>query len=109
MAERKSMQTEYRRRFAEEVARKQTRRAKGRRQRKHAAWYGLGVFGIVGWSVMIPFLICLAIGIYIDATWRSRISWTLILLVLGVILGALNAWYWVTKERRIIERESEHG
>lgn len=101
------MEKEYRRQFAQEIARKQRRRTRGLRQKRHSAWYGLSVFGVVGWSVMIPFLICLVIGIYIDATWRSGISWTLILLVLGVALGALNAWYWVSKERRTIEKESE--
>jgi ATP synthase protein I len=108
MTEREPIHDEYRRQFAEQIARKQARRAKGRRQRKHVAWYGLGIFGVVGWSVVIPFLICLAIGIYIDATWPGRISWTLMLLVLGAALGALNGWYWVTRERKTIERESEH-
>ena len=101
------MENQYRRQFAQEIARKQQRRAKGLRQRRHTAWFGLGVFGVVGWSVMIPFLICLAIGIYIDATWQSGISWTLTLLVVGATLGALNAWYWVSKERKTIEEESE--
>jgi len=27
-----------------------------------------------------------------------------VLLVLGVIVGCLNAWYWVDKERKEIER-----
>lgn len=105
MAERKPVQREYRDRFAEQIARKQHRRMKGKRQREHAAWYGLGVFGVVGWSVMIPLLVCLAIGIFIDTRWPGRISWTLIFLVIGVTLGALNAWYWVTRERRMIEEE----
>ena len=107
MAERKPGQREYRDRFAEQIARKQRRRIKGKRQQEHAAWYGLGMFGVVGWSVMIPFLVCLAIGITIDAKWPSRISWTLIFLVIGAVLGSLNAWYWVTKERERIEEEEK--
>lgn len=105
MVEPKPPQRQERDRFAQEIARKQHRRIKGRRQREHAAWYGLSLFGIVGWSVMIPFLICLAIGIAIDARWPSRISWTLIFLLIGAVLGALNAWYWVSRERKTIEEE----
>jgi ATP synthase protein I len=42
-----------------------------------------------------------------DSRWPSGISWTLTFLVLGVIVGCLNAWYWVSKERKEIEREGE--
>lgn len=107
MVEPQSSQERYRRDLAEQIANKQARRAKGRRQREHSAWYGLGIFGIVGWSVVIPMLSCLAVGIYIDAKWPGRISWTLILLVAGAVLGSLNAWYWVSRERKTIEKESE--
>ena len=52
-----------------------------------AIWFGLGVFGVVGWSVAIPTLIGTAIGLWIDRTWPSRFSWTLMLLILGVGAG----------------------
>ena len=31
---------------------------------------------------------------------HRRISWTLTLLIIGVVLGSLNAWYWVKRESR---------
>lgn len=60
--------------------------------------FGLSMFGMVGWSVAIPTLIGIAIGIWIDTHFPSPYSWTLMLLILGVILGSLNAWYWVQRE-----------
>ena len=36
-------------------------------------------------------------------------SWTLMLLGVGVILGCLNAWFWVSKERQIIEKERRNS
>jgi ATP synthase protein I len=51
-------------------------------------------------------VIGVAVGLWIDATFPSRFSWTLMLLLLGVGLGCLNAWYWVTRERDLI-REGE--
>jgi ATP synthase protein I len=89
------------RRIASEEARKL--RARGRRDR--AIWFGLGVFGIVGWSVAIPTVLGIAAGIWIDAHWPGRFSWTLMLLLLGIGLGCVNAWYWVSRERQTIESE----
>ena len=58
---------------------------------------GLGMFGVVGWSVAIPTLIGVAVGIWIDRSWPSQFSWTLMLLIGGLMLGCMNAWYWVRK------------
>jgi ATP synthase protein I len=40
----------------------------------------------------------LALGIWIDGRTDSPYSWTLMLLVAGIALGCLNAWYWVKRE-----------
>jgi ATP synthase protein I len=42
----------------------------------------------------------IALGVWIDAKWPSRFSWTLMLLFAGVALGCFNAWRWVEKERK---------
>ncbi len=73
---------------------------KGRREKDRSIWFGLGMFGLIGWSVAIPTLIGVAVGIWIDTTWPSRFSWTLMLLFIGVILGCVNAWHWVKRESR---------
>jgi len=96
--------------FARQVGRRETRKIKARRTRdQRSVWFGLGMFGIVGWSVAIPTLIGVIVGIWIDTKWPSRFSWTLMLLFIGVVLGCINAWYWVTKERKEIEREERSG
>ena len=87
-----------RERFAREVKTTSERRSRSQRQKKRGIWFGLGMFGLVGWSVAIPALLLLALGIWIDRTWDSGYSWTLMLLVLGMGLGCMNAWYWVKKE-----------
>lgn len=52
-------------------------------------------FGIVGWSVALPTLLGIALGVWIDRSWPSPYSWTLILLSMGAAVGCLNAWRWV--------------
>ena len=80
------------------VGRKETRKLRARRDRERTAWFWAGLFGLVGWSVSVPLLIGVALGVWIDRRWPGPISWTLTFLFLGVGMGCLNAWYWVTRE-----------
>ena len=81
-----------------EVGRKAYRRIKARRTRDRSVWFGIGLFGMVGWTVAITTLIGVALGVWIDRTWPSSYSWTLTLLFIGLVVGCINAWYWVNKE-----------
>ncbi len=85
--------------FRKRLQRKLTRHHKAQRQQQ-ALWFGLGVFGVVGWSVALPTLLGIALGLWIDRTWPSRYSWTLTLLFAGVMVGCANAWYWVESSHR---------
>ena len=87
-------------RFREEVGAKEKRKLKAERHKDRDVWFGLGMFGLVGWSVALPTLLGVAIGIWIDTRWPSRYSWTLMCLFIGVIVGCLNAWFWVKRESR---------
>jgi ATP synthase protein I len=86
--------------FIKEVSSKEARKLKARQEQERSLWFGLGMFGLVGWSVAIPTVIAVAIGVWIDTRWPSQYSWTLTLLVVGVALGCINAWYWVKRESR---------
>lgn len=109
MSEEKPSSRERRRKQAEDFTRKvdikEKRRIKGKTHKDETVWFGLGMIGVVGWSVAIPTLIGTAIGLWIDQSWPSRFSWTLMLLILGVSLGSLNAWYWVKKARENIMKD----
>jgi ATP synthase protein I len=49
--------------------------------------------------VAVPTLVGVALGVWLDRTWpAAQASWTLTFLLVGVALGALNAWYWVRRE-----------
>jgi ATP synthase protein I len=85
--------------FGEEVNRKATRKRRARQTGPRSAWFGLGMFGLVGWSVAVPALLGVALGLWLDSRWPAgRTSWTLTFLIIGVALGCLNAWYWVKQE-----------
>jgi ATP synthase protein I len=84
--------------FARTIRSKEKRKQDAREQDRPGILFGMGMFGLVGWSVAIPTLLCLAVGIWVDARYDTRFSWTLMLLVMGIGLGCLNAWYWVRSE-----------
>ncbi|SMP52085.1 AtpZ/AtpI family protein [Anoxynatronum buryatiense] len=60
--------------------------------------FGLGVFGIVGWSIAIPTLMGVAAGAYLDNRFPTGFSWTLTLLFAGILAGCFNAWHWVKEK-----------
>ena len=84
--------------LSEKVASKEARKIKARREKDRGVWFGLGMFGLVGWSVAVPTVIGVALGIWIDRRWPGPYSWTLMGLIVGVIVGCINAWYWVKRE-----------
>ena len=84
----------------ETIARKADRKLAARRRGERGAWFGLGMFGLVGWAVAVPTVLGTLLGLWIDARVGSERSWTLALLLGGVALGCLNAWYWVQRESR---------
>ena len=92
--------------FSRKIAAMEARKLKAKRQGVQGIWLGLGMFGLIGWAVTIPTLLGAMLGIYIDGHYPGTHSWTLSLLIIGLFMGCLNAWHWVTKEEKAI-REGE--
>jgi ATP synthase protein I len=91
--------------FEEEIRSKERRKLRALRQGDLSVFFGLGMFGVVGWLVAIPALLFTALGAWLDSKFKRPYSWTLTLLFAGVILGCLGAWFWISKERKEIERQ----
>jgi ATP synthase protein I len=94
--------------LGDEVGPREERKLRARRAKDRTVWSGLGMFGVVGWSVATPTLIGIGLGVWLDRTNPGRFSWTLALLLAGVTLGCMNAWYWVSGEQKLID-EDEKG
>jgi len=84
--------------LSEKVQRKAIRKLRARRDGRHNTWFWLGMFGLVGWSIAVPTLIGIALGLWMDRRWPGPASWTLTFLIIGVGIGCLNAWYWIKQE-----------
>ncbi len=88
------------------VGRKAERRQLARREGRHSVWFGFGMFGLVGWAVAVPTLAGVALGIWLDGRFSGGPSWTITCLVGGVLVGCLNAWWWV---QRTGQRDRDDG
>ena len=91
---------EYDETFIKEVKEKEDRKVDSRNKPSKSVFFGLGMFGLVGWSVAIPVILFTFLGNWIDKKWPSEYSWTLTLLFIGLVLGCLHAWYWIENERK---------
>lgn len=84
--------------FSKKVSLEEKRKLKALAKKGPSVWSGLGMMGMVGWSVAVPALIGAALGKWMDASLPQSFSWTLSLLFVGLITGSVIAWYWVANE-----------
>ena len=95
--------------LARQVGAQAQRKLKARRHGSPGVWFGLGMMGLIGWSVVMPTLLGAALGMWLDQRYPGGRTWTLALLVAGLGLGCLNAWHWVASEERAMHDEPEDG
>lgn len=80
------------------VTRKQADKLRSRRAGRPNIQRGLGTSGIIGWSIAVPTLLGVAAGVWLDRRSGSELSWTLMGLAVGLLVGCITAWYWVGRE-----------
>ena len=92
--------------FEKLVGDKEERKLQAQSETK-SVWSGLGLFGIIGWSIALPTILGAALGIWLDKNYKENFSWTLSLLVAGLMIGCLIAWNWIQKENMEIHKKNE--
>ncbi len=100
------MTTNKENRFVHNVESKANRKQHAQRHPGRSVWMGLGTMGIVGWTVAVPTLLGLLIGVWLDKHYPAGFSWTLNLLIIGLVLGCFSAWHWVSKEAKAIHKDA---
>jgi len=91
--------------LAEQVGAKAARKLRARRHSVEGVWFGFGMMGLIGWSVVVPTLLGAALGLWLDTHHAGKHSWTLALLVVGLAIGCWNAWHWVANEDAAMRAE----
>ncbi len=93
--------------FSRQVGEKAQRKLKALHNDKRSVWFGIGMFGMVGWSVAVPTLLGAALGMGMDKKYPESFSWTLSFLILGLFAGCLIAWHWITKEHNEMNQDKD--
>jgi ATP synthase protein I len=88
--------------FSKQVSEKEKRKIDAQLQNKGSVWSGIGMFGMIGWSVAVPTLSGAALGLWLDKRYHQSFSWTLTGLLTGLCTGCVIAWYWVKKENEVM-------
>ena len=82
-------------RLVKEVQRRIERRRSWLEQGEPSLGRRLAQIGVLGWIIVVPTLIGLFCGRWLDGTFGTRLFWTGPLLMVGLGLGCWSAWKWV--------------
>jgi len=93
--------------FATQVGAKAARKLRAQRNGNQGVWFGLGMSGLIGWSVAVPTLLGVLLGVWLDQRHPEAFSWTLTLLFAGLVLGCFNAWHWVAQQNDAMHEDPE--
>ena len=93
--------------LARQVSAKAERKLRTRRDGAPGVWFGLGMMGLIGWSVVVPTVAGAALGIWLDTHYPGTHAWSLALLMAGLVVGCLNAWRWVGQQDRAMHASDQ--
>ncbi len=93
--------------LSKQVEEKEQRKLKALHNDKKSVWFGLGMMGIVGWTITVPTLLGATLGMWLDKNHPTTFSWTLSLLIAGLLVGCLISWHWMTKEHKEMNQKDE--
>lgn len=80
------------RKLAKAVRTRRERRESWEREGERPMAQNLALIGALGWTIVVPILLGIFAGRWLDRTFETGIFWTLGLLVLGLALGCRLAW-----------------
>jgi ATP synthase protein I len=75
------------------------RAARGREEPEPSLGSRLGQIGILGWAIVLPTLLGLALGHWLDRTFGTKVFFSAPLLMLGAALGFWSAWKWMHRQQ----------
>lgn len=100
--------TEFDNSHGKEICDKLVRKAELLKKRPYRTWNAnFGMIASLGGVIIVPILLGLWSGGYLDRVSPQRFSWRLLLLFLGFLWGGFNAFCWVKMENKKIAKLEE--
>jgi ATP synthase protein I len=93
--------------FSRQIGVKAARKLRVQRAGEQSVWFGLGMTGLIGWAVAVPTILGALLGLWLDRHHPQTHSWTLALLMAGLVVGCANAWHWVSQQDKAMQGDPE--
>ena len=78
------------------------------KKRPYRRWSAnFGMIASLGGVIIVPILLCLWFGSYLDGVFSQHFSWRLSFLFIGFIWGFVNAYFWIKLENDKISHIGE--
>jgi len=80
---------------------------KNKNQKETNIWQNLGQVWDLAWVTIVPIILGVFGGQYLDRNYPAGFSWTLSLLVLGAFMGFYNLYDSLMKESKKMEKKDK--
>ena len=77
------------------IRRRSARHERARREGEPSFGRYLAQVGVLGWTIVVPTLLGMFLGRWIDQRLGTGIFWTGPLLIVGLAIGCWAAWQWM--------------
>ena len=85
-------------RMAQAAQKAAEREAEGRADPEPSLGVRLGQIGVLGWTIIVPTLLFLFLGRWLDRIFASGIFFSAPLLMAGAAIGFWSAWRWMHRQ-----------
>jgi ATP synthase protein I len=77
---------------------REERRRRWEEEGERPLWRNLSMVGALGWLVVVPTLLGIALGRWLDDTFDTGVTFTGALIFVGVVVGGYLAWHRISHE-----------
>ena len=77
---------------------REQRRERWKREGERSLWQNLSMVGALGWLIVVPTLLGVLVGRWLDSHFETGIFFTGALIFLGIAFGCYLAWQRINKE-----------
>ena len=87
-----------RKKMQDSIKLREERRARWEREGERSIGQNMAMIGALGWLIVVPTLIGVMVGRWIDRWFGTGIFWTAALIFLGLTLGCIMVWKRIERE-----------
>lgn len=87
------------------MRRRAERLQQSRNKKAASPLIGISAFGVIGWSIAIPCVLGAFLGHWLNQVAPQEFSWTIALILGGLVLGIGFAWNYISEAQQAAEQD----